>query len=336
MEKIKLAVGWNAACGGCDVSLLDLEEAILELAEVAEIVYWPVAMDFRRDDLRRRGTGEVDLGILCGAIRTDEQVEEARLFRDRCKALVAYGACAAFGGVCGLANLSSAAAILETAYGETASTDNPEAVRPLPRSEVNGHVLSLPALEPSCRALCQVVDVDLTVPGCPPPSELGHALVRAAIDHAHGGALPPRGTVLGSSKALCDECPRVSTRTGQRMTAVRRPHQLLADPGLCFLEQGLICLGLGTRGGCGASCLRVNQPCRGCFGPTDAMLDPGGDALSAIGSIAAQPHEDDLTQPARTAAVRAIADLVGTFYRFTLATAILSRRVEDQPAAAKR
>ncbi len=59
--KIKIAVNWAGACGGCDVSILDIEGTLLDLAAVADIVYWPVAMDFKRKELESYGPGEIDV-----------------------------------------------------------------------------------------------------------------------------------------------------------------------------------------------------------------------------------------------------------------------------------
>ncbi|MFC1707970.1 oxidoreductase [Planctomycetota bacterium] len=329
--KIKIAVSWAAACGGCDVSLLDIEERILWLASVADVVYWPVAMDFKRTDLASYGEGEIDVGILNGAVRLSEQEHDARLMRSRCKVLVAYGACAAFGGIPGLANLHSREAILDTAYRDTASTENPEDLRPATGTEVCGCKLDLPEFHHTVKAQSHVVPIDYVVPGCPPTMERVLDTVNLIVSYARSGSLPEKGTVVASAKALCDECERVSTRTAKRITKVRRPHELVADPGLCFLEQGLLCMGIATRGGCGGACIGVNMPCRGCFGPTEAMLDPGAEALSAVGSIAAVTNEDDAQTHQRMAPIRSIVDITGTFYRFALPSATIFRALEDTP-----
>ncbi len=330
-ERVTVAINWAGACGGCDVALLDSEEMILELTAAADIVYWPAAMDFKRDHLRAFGTGEIDIGIFNGVVRTSEHVADAQLLRDRCRVLVAFGACASFGGIPGLANLYPNDDLLDTVYRDTPSTDNPDDIRPRAVTRVDGHQLELPELEHRVRALHQVVDVDVIVPGCPPPpAEILEAL-NMIIQYAETGELPPRGTVLASDNALCDECPRIDTRKGNRMATVHRPHSIAPDPTTCFHEQGIVCMGIATRGGCGATCINVNMPCRGCFGPTAEMLDPGAEALSAIGSIAALPFEDGVPANQRLRTVRSIADLAGTFYRFSLPTAIIPGRVDDRP-----
>lgn len=95
-------------------------------------------------------------------------------------------------------------------------------------------------------------------------------------------------------------------------------------------------MGIATRGGCGATCIQANMPCRGCFGPTAEMLDPGAEAISAIGSIAGEANENDVAPHEMKRAVRSILDPVGTFYRFTLPVAFLNRAVSDRPSEEER
>ncbi|MBI4881177.1 MAG: oxidoreductase [Planctomycetes bacterium] len=331
-EKVKIAMTWAAACGGCDVALLDLEERLLDLTRIADVVYWPVALDFKRRDLAALPDGGLDIGLFNGAVRTSEQEEDALLLRRKAKVLVAFGACAAFGGVPGLANLSDREGIFATAYGSTPSTENPNGLRPEPRCVVNGGERTLPEFHDTVRSLAQVAAVDLVLPGCPPPAERLIDLVEAVARFAATGETPPCGTVLAHDKALCDECPRNSTRRGGRVSEFRRPHEVLADPEVCFLEQGLLCLGIATRGGCGLSCLKANMPCRGCFGPTAQALDPAAEALSALGSIAGDANENDVPAHVMKRGVQSIRDPAGTFYRFTLPSACLNRAVRDVPA----
>lgn len=330
MEKIGIAISWAAACGGCDVSILDVEEDLLDLAEIANIVYWPVAIDLKRDSLEARPDGSVDFGLFNGAIRTDEQEEDAKLFRRKCKVLVAWGSCACFGGIPGLANLADRETLLDVAYRDTASTENPDDLRPEPKTEVDGRELTLPALFDAVKSLPQVVPTDLFLPGCPPPVERIRDVLGAAARYASEGELPASGHVFASDKALCDECPRGEGRKGGRIEKIVRPHEA-PDTGDCFLDQGILCLGIGTRGGCGAGCVEANMPCRGCFGPTPGQLDPAAEILSALGSVAGAANENDVPPHEMKAAIRSIRDAVGTFYRFTLPSAFLDRAVEDEP-----
>jgi len=331
-DKIKIAKYWAASCGGCDVSLLDLEEKVLDLAKIADFVYWPVAIDHKWDDLVALPDGSVDIGLFNGAVRTSEQAEGARVVRAKCKVLCAYGSCACFGGIPGLANLFSREDILDTAYEKTSTTENPENLRPEPQSTQAGHTLTLPLFADTVQSLSQVVTVDCYLPGCPPPEERLLELVAVAARYADNGQAPAAGTVFASDKALCDACPRNDTRQAGRIEKVSRPHEIVADRTQCFLDQGIVCMGLATRGGCEATCINANMPCRGCFGPTPGMLDPGAEALSAIGSIAGAANENDVAATEMKKQIRAIRDPAGTFYRFTLAEAFLNRAVVDKPA----
>jgi len=330
-DKIKIAKYWAASCGGCDVSLLDLEEKVLDLARIADFVYWPVAIDFKWDDLVALPDKSVDIGLFNGAVRTSEQAEGARLLRTKCKLLCAYGSCACFGGIPGLANLHSREAILDTAYEKTATTENPENIRPEPRSEKEGRTLTLPVFGAFVESLSQVVPVDCFLPGCPPPEERLLELVDAVTAYAESGELPPAGAFFASDKALCDSCPRNESRQAARIEKVSRPHEIAADRTECFLNQGILCMGLATRGGCESTCINANMPCRGCFGPTPDMADPGAEALSAIGSIAGAANENDVTAAEMKKQIRAIRDPAGTFYRYTLPEALLNRAVTDRP-----
>ena len=51
MGKLKFAIYWGAACGGCDVAVLDTHEKLLDIAAAADILFWPVAMDFKYRDV---------------------------------------------------------------------------------------------------------------------------------------------------------------------------------------------------------------------------------------------------------------------------------------------
>ena len=330
-DKLKIAIYWAASCGGCDVSLLDIEDNLFDLTAMADILYWPVAMDFKLDDLRALPEKSLDIGLFNGAVRLSEQQEGAELMRSKCKILVAYGSCACFGGIPGLANLADRERIFDVAYRDTVSTENPEDTRPQKLHREGSHELTLPDFFDTVRTLDQTVEVDAYLPGCPPPTERILDLVGIVRDYAEKGVVPPSGAVIAHEKALCDSCPRNATRRGTRLAKVNRPHELLADPSVCLLDQGILCLGIVTRGGCGATCIQANMPCRGCFGPTPTSLDPGAEAISTIGSIAGEANENDVNANTMKKAVRSIRDPAGTFYRFTLPIGFMNRAVEDKP-----
>jgi F420-non-reducing hydrogenase small subunit len=133
--------------------------------------------------------------------------------------------------------------------------------------------------------------------------------------------------VLAPNKALCDTCPRAESKPDKlSITEVKRPWQIKMDPELCFLAQGIICMGPATRTGCGETCIRANQPCRGCFGPIDGVVDQGAKALSMVASILGLDGEKDMSEEEVKKLIDSIADPAGTVYRFGLAASLLRRK----------
>lgn len=321
MAKPKLALYWAASCGGCEIAVLDTELKVLEIAEFFDIVFWPCAMDFKYDDVRAMADGEITLTLFNGAIRSSENYEMARLLRRKSVVLCAFGSCAADGCIPGLANFCKLEDILGYVYGASPSTVNPGGVRPQPRWTVPEGVLHLPTLWNTVRTLPQVVDVDYIIPGCPPQPDQIAAVVDAVIDIlSNGKPLPPRGTVLGANvRACCDECPR--QRDVKKIKKFVRPHEIVPDPDICLLEQGMVCMGPATRGGCGAKCVKAGVPCRGCYGPLIGVRDQGAKMAAAIGGVI---DSDDPEEIARI--VASIPDPVGTFYRFSLPSSTLRRK----------
>ena len=145
MAKPKLALYWAASCGGCEIAVLDIQEKILDVASAFDIVFWPVALDFKRADVEALADGELAAAFLNGAIRTSEQQEMVELLRRKAAAVVAFGSCATSGGVPGLANLFEREAILDTVYREAPSVDNGAGTMPAQESQVPEGTLKLPA-----------------------------------------------------------------------------------------------------------------------------------------------------------------------------------------------
>ena len=86
MAKLKLASYWAAACGGCDVAILDIHEKILDLAAAADIVFWPIATDFKYSDVEAMPDGHIDVTLFHGAVRNSENEHLAHLLRAKSKA----------------------------------------------------------------------------------------------------------------------------------------------------------------------------------------------------------------------------------------------------------
>jgi F420-non-reducing hydrogenase small subunit len=322
--KPRVAFYWNASCGGCEEAVLDLGDAFAALLQKVEVVLWPVALDFKKHDVEAMPDGGIDVAFLNGAIRLTEQDEWAQLLRRKARVLVAFGACAHTGGVVGLGNMAEREELLDTAYRALPSVSNKDAVLPGQPVRAGGHDLSLPVLLSSALPLEAVVPVDYTIPGCPPSP----AVIGAAVDRILSGDLPPVGAVLAPNASLCETCPRKDSKPERiEVTSLRRLATSALDPEACFLAQGLVCLGPGTRQGCQPGCIEVGMPCRGCFGPLDGVRDGGAAMLSAFASLF-RGGEDEVR-----ALGAALPDPAGTFWRYSYAAGLVPRRPRPVDAA---
>jgi F420-non-reducing hydrogenase small subunit len=319
--KLKLAIYWGSACGGCCVSVLDVHEKLLDILSFAEFVFWPIALDTKYADVEAFPDREIDICLYNGAVRNSENDRLAKLLRRKSKFLIAYGACAQIGGIPGLANLTTREEILRRVYEECESTVNPEGIRPQRTIPTPEGELELPEFYQDVRTLADVVEVDYLIPGCPPQTE---RLVEVLTALVQGGDLPPLGSVVGASeKAMCETCPREKSEK-KLVKRFYRPWEVEDDGKTCLLEQGILCMGPATRGGCGERCIGVNSPCRGCYGPTPEAPDPGAGMLSAIATMIDTDDPEEIKK-----ITEQIPDPVGTFYRFSLPSAILRRAVSS-------
>ncbi len=317
--KPKAAFYWCASCGGCEEAIVDLNAAVLDVAGAIDIVFWPVALDFKYHHIEAMADGEIAVSFINGAVRTDEQAQVARLLRSKSDLVIAFGSCSHLGGIPGLANLTSRAKIFKSSYHESPTVENPEGVEPVEKSKSDGIELSLPAFWEQVYALNQLIDVDYYLPGCPPMPEG----ISNAMNAILSGNLPQKGAVLASNKAMCDTCERRKARNPQsRISKIFRPHEIEADPEICFLEQGIICCGPATRGGCGEACIGGNMPCTGCYGPPSSVIDQGAKLVATISSLF-----DTKTRDKALAIAEQVVDPAGTFYRYSVPSSVLARRV---------
>jgi len=316
MTKPKLAFYWAASCGGCEITVTELGMRLIDVGDLVDIVFWPVAMDYKYSDVEALDDGEIDICFFNGGIRTAENEHLAKLLRRKSKVLVAFGSCAHEGCIPGLANLYDAESIMERVYVTVPSLDESAGTLPQTDNEVPEGKIVLPAFQPRLRTLAQTVDVDYYMPGCPPVVDQVWKVFQAALN----GALPGKGAVIGADpKTNCDACPRQKGSSGVRIGAFKRPHEVVLDPDLCFLAQGVVCYGPATRAGCGLPCIEGNMPCRGCYGPPDGVVDQGAKLISALGALI------DTDDPAQLEAIMdSMVDVVGTCYRFSLADSVLN------------
>lgn len=320
-EKLKLAFYWAASCGGCEIAVLDINEKILDVVNIADIVFWPVAMDVKYKDVENMPDKYIDVCFFNGSVRDEEQEHMAKLLRKKAKTLVAFGSCAQEGCVPGLANLHDRKEIFSKVYLESKSVSNAEGVVPQTKTEAKEGILTLPEFYDTVKTLDQTVKVDYYLPGCPPPVKL----ILNAVDAIAKNELPPKGSVLAPLKSVCDECPR--KKENKKISKIYRVHEKIPEPERCLLEQGIICMGPGTRSGCGAQCLTVDMPCTGCGGPCPNSPEQGAAMMSAIASILGLENEQDhYTEEDVEKLMSQIKDPVGTFYMYSLPSSLLRRK----------
>jgi F420-non-reducing hydrogenase small subunit len=312
--KPKLALYWASSCGGCEIAVLAVHEKVLDVAEAFDIVFWPCVMDFKEKDIADMEDGEIDVCLFNGAIRNGDNEHMAKLLRRKSKVMVAYGSCAHQGSMPGLANFFDREQMMQYIYHDSPSTVNPDGVEPQLETEVPEGTLTLPVFYNTVKTLDQVVPVEYYLPGCPPEAQWTLAAVEAILT----GELPPPGAVIGMDVTVCEECTR--ERQEKQITRFYRPYEIMPDPEVCLLDQGLFCAGIATRAGCGALCPQVNMGCRGCYGPNEGVEDQGARLIGAIGSVidAETPEEID-------AILDTLPDPAGYFYRFSLAQSMLHR-----------
>ncbi len=316
-RKLQIALYWGAACGGCDVAVLDTNEFILDIAALADIRLWPIATDGKYADVEAMADGELDLTLFNGAVRNSENEHVAKLLRRKSKLLVAFGSCAHLGGIPGLANQFTKEEIFERAYLNNPSIQPGNRTVPLTQTHVESGDLEIPHFYKRVYKLDDVVDVDYYVPGCPPAPDQVKAVVQAIAT----GALPPRKSVVGASeRTVCDDCKRVKKE--KKVKQFYRPWEILQDPELCLMEQGILCSGSATRSGCGVRCPNSGMPCRGCYGPAPGVRDQGAKLLSAVSSIvdSRDPQEIDRI-------LGGLPDFLGYAYRFALPGSLLQRSI---------
>lgn len=293
MEKIKIATEVLGCCAGCQISILDLNEKILDILDSCDLVYSPILMD-------KKSPEKLKVAFVTGCVRNEENRKRAMKIREAAEIVVGLGSCACFGGIPGLGNLFSNEEILDEVYTKTKSTVNEKGVIPD----------QVPRLEPRVYALDQVIDVDLKIPGCPPPVKLIEEVLTCLLT-GKKFELP--------KKTVCDECKRDIEE--KHITVLKRSYQN-SDSKKCLLEQGFFCMGPATMSGCGAVCPQAGIGCEGCMGPTDAVKEQGSKMLSALASVV---DNIDLLKESKN---EFVADPIGSFYRFTLPKSIIQKRVE--------
>ena len=305
---VKVAQEWFAICGGCEVTVLDVGEPLIDVLAVLEFVHMPVLMDYKiygqTGERSEADLPEADVGIITGGVRNEENKHLAELMRKRVNTLIAMGTCACSGGIPALANQFELEELYKTVYKGNGTTEPGET----PTTDI-------PALLDRVYALDEVVSVDLKLPGCPTTPQM----FVAAIMHLL------KGTPLDiPDKSVCDTCPVIREKKAGAGITIKRPLESCVGVGKpledvrCLMEQGYLCQGPATRAGCAGDegaprCVRAYMPCRGCYGPLSDKSNPMVDMMGALSSAGLNPRD--------------IPDRAAQFNRFAGAGRLRPKRV---------
>ncbi|MFA7236913.1 MAG: hypothetical protein WC058_08615 [Phycisphaeraceae bacterium] len=170
--KPKLATVWLDGCSGCHMSLLDIDERIIDLVNAVDIVHSPVVDPKTFPD-------DVLATLVEGAVSSEHDYELAHLIRRRSKLVIALGDCAVTGNVPAMRNPFKIDQLLQRAYVENATANQ------------GVPTVGIPPLRKTARPLHEIIKVDLFIPGCPPPADAIHHILTELL----AGRTPDTGTV---------------------------------------------------------------------------------------------------------------------------------------------
>jgi NAD-reducing hydrogenase small subunit len=162
MSKLKLATVWLDGCSGCHMSILDMDERLIDLADLVDLVYSPIVDTKVFPEY-------VDIALVEGAVASVDDEAKIKKIRAHSRTLVAMGDCAITGNVPSMRNPIGPDAVLHRAYIENASAQPQIPCVVVPR------LLSI------VRPIHEFVKVDVFLPGCPPSADTFHIALTALI-----------------------------------------------------------------------------------------------------------------------------------------------------------
>jgi F420-non-reducing hydrogenase small subunit len=230
---VKVAFMQNSDCWGCHQSLLNAHLGLVPILPALDIVYWPAVVDFKEDSLKARPDGDILVGFVEGSLRTNKDIEQAKLMREKCQLIIAFGSCSCYGNVHGLVNQWDIQEAIDRKFTQAESITNENPKEP---------TVHMPGFASKIVPLDEVVKVDAYIAGCPPKPEQ----IISAVQFLLGQKPQPM-----ADAPFCSEC-------------------VLRDSG-CVLEKGILCFGPITSAGCSLKCTSDGKPCVGCFGPSKAV-----------------------------------------------------------------
>ena len=161
--KARIATVWLDGCSGCHMSLLDMDQRLLELADRIELVYSPLVDT-------KQFPENVDVTLVEGSISNEENLEQIRRIRERTKILVSLGDCAVTGNVPSMRNAFSKDQVLQSAY---IGNQNPD---------IKTQFKDVPTLLTTVTPVHSAVRVDVFVPGCPPSADVIHYTIMELLE----------------------------------------------------------------------------------------------------------------------------------------------------------
>ncbi|NUM33292.1 MAG: methyl viologen-reducing hydrogenase [Candidatus Brocadiae bacterium] len=287
--RYSISTDWLSGCGGCEVAIvdLDIEGKLAKFLNDYDLVRCPVLMDTKEYP-------KANLGIITGAIRSKHDRESAKAMRESCDKLIAFGTCAAYGGISGAGYVHSKEEILNAVF---------QGKENIPKG--------IPEMEQSPKPADEEVKIDLYLPGCPPhPAYIFDALNNLLKEQPSTSRPMP----------VCSTCRRIMKKT--EVSVLKKYLDGTDDGKTCLLSQGYLCLGSLTMDRCKAPCPQRGIPCIGCGGPTlQIILEPNRDLRTELAERMSR-----LTNMEKEKIVHEIEASAKTHYAYTMSSQMINRK----------